>query len=80
MVPPKWIPDIVVGIDFGMTCTGMPKLRAAHANAQGIKLTLKYHRSCLLVGTFMAPTNDCPALAWQNDPPDRQQGSNADRL
>ena len=26
MANQKWVPDIVVGIDFGMTCTGMFRL------------------------------------------------------
>ena len=30
MAPHSWTPDVVIGIDFGMTCTGMSPVSAVY--------------------------------------------------
>lgn len=55
----KWRADIVVGIDFGMTCTGLSKALSVSRIADVL------NRTCVVQRTRVARAKDDPALAWQ---------------
>ena len=67
MATDGWIPEIVIGVDFGMTCTGgltgKPRMRLGWKRINAEVL----NRCRVLNGTRLAGTQDPPALAWQDD-------------
>ena len=69
MASDGWIPEIVVGIDFGMTCTGMSALLKGTSLAAflGLLKAGTEHRRCVFHGTRLGRAKDPPALAREND-------------
>ena len=69
MASDGWIPEIVVGIDFGMTCTGMTALLKCKKVAAfyGLLKAGTEHRRCIFHGARLGRTKDPTALAREND-------------
>ena len=69
MASDGWIPEIVVGIDFGMTCTGV----SAHLKCTSLAAFLGLlnvgtaFRRCVLHGSGLGRAKDPPALAREDD-------------
>ena len=69
MASDGWIPEIVVGIDFGMTCTGV----SAHMEGTTLAAILGLlnvgaaSRRCVLHGPGLGRAKDPPALAREDD-------------
>lgn len=55
----SWIPDIVVGVDFGMTCTGEV---CAWPRKTTLSLTFKCYRCGIFFGSRLARTKSNPTL------------------
>ena len=68
MASDGWVPEIVVGIDFGMTCTGV----SAHLKGTRLAAFLGLligtaFRRCVLYGARLGRAKDPPALAREDD-------------
>ena len=69
MASDGWIPEIVVGIDFGMTCTGVSALLKGTILAAflGLLNAGTACRRCVFYGSGLGRAKDPPALAREND-------------
>lgn len=63
-------PDIVVGIDFGMTCTGM-FVPYPSFNTKRIRV----NRCCMVPRARLVGAKNLPTLAGKNDQRARKQGT-----
>ena len=69
MASDGWIPEIVVGIDFGMTCTGVSALLESRFLTlfSGLLKAGTAARRCVFHGSGLGRAKDSPALAREND-------------
>lgn len=66
-----WVPEIVIGIDFGMTCTGVFALLANMSRCcpAGVLVPLNIvgtYRRRVFDGPRLGSATDSSALAWQD--------------
>ncbi len=70
MASDGWVPEIVVGIDFGMTCTGMLGFLLAAIISSSVSRSPKIFdtsRCRLLHGSRLGRAENSSALARQDD-------------
>lgn len=73
MASDGWVPEIVVGVDFGMTCTGefdflrRYSLEAIQLPILGLLKNVGASRCRVFHGPGLGRAKDPPTLAWQDD-------------
>ena len=70
MASDGWVPEIVVGVDFGMTCTGLFAFIACIISSKQSSIFLNIidkSRCRLFHGPRVGRAKDSPALARQDD-------------